>query len=485
MPQEYRNFIGGEWVASSSGDTIEVRNPADTDEVLGVVPASTVEDVRAAIGAARDAFPKWAGLIAPERGRVLHRAANLLETQADEWAAILTREEGKTRLDSQREVVRSVELLRYFAGEAWRVGGDLLPADTPNTLLYSARVPLGAVAIITPWNFPLSIPVWKIAPALVVGNTVVFKPASATPIMAIMLTELLHKAGLPGGVLNVVTGAGGALGDALVTDERIDAVSFTGSYAVGQALYQKTAPRMTRTHLEMGGKNPIVVAADADLDKAVQIIAQAGFGLTGQACTAASRAIVERPVAKEFAERLTAAARSWKVGPGLAEGIQMGPAVSKGQRETDLEYVEIARGEGAQVLAGGGTPDTSAHRRGHFVQPTVLSGVRPDMRIAQEEVFGPVIGVLEAADLEEALAIANNTSYGLSAGIVTNDLRKAIRFVERAEAGMVKVNQGTVGASIQAPFGGFKNSGSGMFREMGKGAIEFFTKIKTVYIDGQ
>jgi aldehyde dehydrogenase (NAD+) len=391
---------------------------------------------------------------------VLHRAANLLEGQADEWAALLTREEGKTRLESQREVVRSVELLRYFAGEAWRVGGDMLPADTPHTLLYSTRVPLGVCAIITPWNFPLSIPVWKIAPALVVGNTVVFKPASATPIMAIKLTALLHEAGLPAGVLNVVTGAGGALGDALVTDAGIDAVSFTGSFAVGHALYQKTALRMTRTHLEMGGKNPVIVAADADLAKAVQIVSAASFGLTGQA-------------------------RSWKVGPGLTEGVQMGPAVSKGQCQTDLEYIEVARSEGAHVLAGGQAPSGSSYSRGHFVQPTVLGSVTPDMRIAQEEVFGPVVGLIEAGDLEQAFAIANNTSYGLSAGIITTDLRQAIRFAERAEAGMIKVNQGTVGASIQAPFGGFKHSGSGMFREMGKGAVEFFTKVKTVYIDGQ
>jgi len=485
MTQQYHNFIGGERVAGSSGEWVEVRNPADTDEILGVVPASTVADIQAAIGAAREAFPAWAGLTPPERGRVLHRAANLLENQADAWTTALTREEGKTRIESQREVVRSVELLRYFAGEAWRVGGDMLPADTPHTLLYSTRVPLGVVAIITPWNFPLSIPVWKIVPALVVGNTVVFKPASATPIMAIKLTELLHEAGLPAGVLNVVTGAGGALGDALVTDARIDGVSFTGSYAVGHALYQKTAPRMTRTHLEMGGKNPVIVAADADLDKAVQIVAAGGFGLTGQACTATSRVIVERPVVREFTERFAAAARGLKVGPGLADGIQMGPAVSKSQRQTDLEYVAIARDEGAQVLVGGGAPEGSGYARGHFVQPTVLSGVRPNMRIAQEEVFGPVVGVIEASDLEEAFTIANNTSYGLSAGIVTTDLRQAIRFAERSEAGMVKINQGTVGASIQAPFGGFKNSGSGMFREMGKGAIEFFTKIKTVYIDGQ
>ncbi len=461
MTQTYRNFIAGEHVAASSGDTIEVRNPADTDEVLGLAPASTVGDARAAIAAAHDAFPNWAGLAGPERGKIFYRAANILESQLDVWATELTREEGKTKLESQREVVRSVDLLRYFAGEAWRVGGDLLPADTPHTLLYSLRVPLGVCAII------------------------MFKPASATPIMGIKLAALLHEAGLPAGVLNVITGAGGAIGDTLVTDERIAAVSFTGSYAVGQALYQKTAPRMTRTHLEMGGKNPVIVAADADLDKAVSIVAAGGFALTGQACTATSRVIVERPVIKEFTERFVAAARKLQVGPGLADGVQMGPAVSKGQRQTDLEYIEVARGEGAQVLAGGGTPDGSQYRRGYFVQPTVLANLRPDMRIAQEEVFGPVVGILEAGDLEEAFAIANNTIYGLTAGVVTNDLRTAIRFAERAEAGMVKVNQGTVGASIQAPFGGFKNSGSGMFREMGKGAIEFFTKIKTIYMDGQ
>ncbi len=485
MSQTFYNFIGGEQAPSAGGTTIEVRNPADIDDVLGLVQASTVDDVRAAIGAARDAYPAWSGMIAPERGKILHRAANLLDTRVDEWAADLTREEGKTRAEARAEVVRAVDLFRYFGGEAWRVGGDVLPADTPHTLLYSVRVPLGVVAIITPWNFPLSIPVWKMAPALVMGNTVVFKPASATPLMGLKIAALLHEAGLPKGVLNVVTGAGGSLGDALVTDERIDGVSFTGSYSVGHALYQKTALRITRTHLEMGGKNPLIVAADADLDKAVGIAVRAGFGLTGQACTATSRVIVEAAVAKEFNRRLAAAAHALKVGPGLADGVQMGPAVTKGQRATDLEYVEIARSEGATVLAGGSAPEGSEYARGYFVQPTVLTDVRPEMRIAQEEVFGPVIGVLEAGDLEEAFAIANNVAYGLSASIVTNDLRKAIRFAEQAEAGMIKINQPTTGASVQAPFGGFKQSGSGMFREMGKGAIEFYTRIKTVYFDGQ
>lgn len=485
MTSTYYNLINGEQTPSSSGDTIEIRNPADTNDLLGKVQSSTVEDVQQAIAAAATAFSPWAGLTPPERGRVLHKAANMLEQEAESWTEALTREEGKTRLEASREVTRSVELLRYFAGEAWRVGGDMLPADTPLTLVYSQRVPMGVCAIITPWNFPLSIPVWKIAPALVTGNTVVFKPASATPILALRLATLFQQAGLPKGVLNVVTGGGGVLGDALVTDARIRAVSFTGSYSVGHALYQKTAPRITRTHLEMGGKNPIIVAADADLDKAVTIVAASGFGLTGQACTACSRVIVEAAVAKDFSERLSVAAGKLQVGPGLAAGTQMGPAVSTSQRKTDLEYIGIARDEGAQVLAGGAAPEGAVYAQGHFVQPTVLGNVRPEMRIAQEEVFGPVVSIIEVADLEEALRISNGVDYGLSGGIVTNDLRRAMRYIERAEVGMVKINQGTVGASIQAPFGGFKNSGSGMFREMGKGAVEFFTQVKTVYIDGQ
>jgi aldehyde dehydrogenase (NAD+) len=483
MPEVYSNIIGGERTVAA--DSFEVRNPADTDDVLGLAPASTVADAREAIGAAKGAYAAWAGRPAPERGRVLHRAATLLEGRVDEWAAALSREEGKTGAEAKGEVLRAVDLLRYFAGEAWRVGGDVLPADTPSTLLYSTRVPLGVVSIITPWNFPLAIPVWKIAPALVMGNTVVFKPASATPLMGLRLGALLLEAGLPAGVLNVVAGGGAAIGDALVTDERIDGVSFTGSYAVGHALYQKTAARMTRTHLELGGKNPVIVAADADLDKAVGIVVRGGFGLTGQACTATSRVIVERAVAQAFTERLVAAATALKVAPGLAEGAQMGPAVSASQRRTNLEYIEIARGEGAAVLAGGGVPEGELFRRGHFVEPTVLAGVRPEMRVAQEEIFGPVIGVIEAGDLEEAFAVANNVEYGLTASIVTNDLRRALQFAERAEAGTLKVNQPTAGLSVQAPFGGFKHSGSGMFREMGKGAVEFYTRIKTVYVDGQ
>lgn len=482
--QELNCIIGGERIGASH-PRMEVRNPAQTSDVLGEVPVLSVADVNDAIASARAAYPRWSAMPGPDRGRILHRAANLLETRVDEWARELSREEGKTAAEARGEVIRGVEILRFFAGEAWRAGGDLLPSDTPNTVLYSKRVPVGVVAIITPWNFPLSIPVWKIAPALVMGNTVVFKPASITPIMGIRFTALMHEAGLPPGVLNVVTGGGSALGDALVTHPSIDAVSFTGSYAIGNSLYQKTALRMTRTHLEMGGKNPLVVAADADLEKAVMAAVRGGFGLTGQACTATSRVIVEAPLVEAFTARLVEAARNLVVGPGMMPGVQMGPASSASQKRTDLHFVEVARQEGATVAVGGDTPTQSELQNGHFVAPTVLTGVRPDMRIAQEEVFGPVIAILEAQNLDEAIAMANHSDYGLSASIITRDLRNAIRFAEQAEAGMVKANQWTTGASIQAPFGGFKQSGSGMFRELGKGAVDFFSRIKTIYLDGQ
>jgi aldehyde dehydrogenase (NAD+) len=416
---------------------------------------------------------------------VLHRVANLLEGRAAEFEAALSREEGKTVTEARMgEVNRGVELLRYFAGEAWRVGGDTLPPDVPNSLTYTQRVPLGVCSIITPWNYPLSIPIWKIAPALVTGNTVVLKPASNTPLIALKLCELFAEAGLPPGVLNCVVGGGAALGDKLVTDERVKAVSFTGSYNVGHGIYQKTAPRIVRTHLEMGGKNPVIIARDADMETALNLVVRGGFGVTGQACTATSRVIVEKPLLADFSARLTEAARNLVVGPGAASGVQMGPAVSASQRKTDLEYIAIARDEGAQLLAGGGVPEGDTFARGHFVLPTVLGGVQPTMRIAQEEVFGPVIALLAADDLEHAFDVANNIAYGLSAAVVTRDIGTALRFAERAEAGMLKVNQSTIGASIQAPFGGFKQSGSGMFREMGKTGVEFYTQIKTVYIQG-
>ena len=482
MVRQFHNFIGGEWVPTS-GDTFEVRNPADTDEVVGVFPLATEDEVRAAIAAAEVAQPGWGATPGPERGEVLYRASQIIRRRADELAADLTREEGKTLAESKGEVLRAADILNYFAGEGRRMGGETLPAETRNTLLYTSRMPLGVVAIITPWNFPIAIPTWKIAPALISGNAVVFKPASQAPLTAVHLVEVLMEAGVPKGVLNLVVGSGSKVGNVLVTDERVDGVSFTGSYEVGTGIYQQTARRMVRTQLELGGKNPLIVAADADLDKAVTLAVRGGFGLTGQACTATSRVIVERAVAREFTERLTSAARALKVGPGLQQGSQMGPAVNQGQRDTDLEYIEIGRNEGARLVAGGTDRPDGTPRSGHFVAPTVFAGVQPDMRIAQEEIFGPVISVIEAGDFDEAMQVADNVGFGLAASICTNDLRKALQFADRIEAGLVKVNQPTTGVALHAPFGGFKQSSSGTFKEQGKGAVDFYTRIKTVSIE--
>jgi aldehyde dehydrogenase (NAD+) len=481
MAQTYHNFIGGEW-SPPAGGTFELRNPADTDEVVGLFPLATEDEVRAAIGTAEEAQRGWGATPGPQRGEVLFRAAEIIRQRADELARDLTREEGKTLAESKGEVLRAADIFDYFAGEGRRMGGETLPAETRDTLLYTSRMPLGVVAIITPWNFPIAIPTWKIAPALISGNAVVFKPASQAPLTALHLAEVLDAAGLPKGVLNYLTGSGSKVGNTLVTDERIDGVSFTGSYEVGQGIYQQTAKRMLRTQLELGGKNPLIVAADADLDKAVTLAARGGFGLTGQACTATSRVIVERPVVQEFTERLTAYARSLKVGPGLQEGSQMGPAVSAQQRDTDLEYVEIGQNEGAKLAAGGHAAGNGGGK-GYFVEPTVFTGVRQDMRIAQEEIFGPVISVMEAGDFDEAIQIADGIGYGLAAAICTNDLRKALRFAERIEAGLVKVNQPTTGVPLHAPFGGFKQSSSGAFKEQGKTAVDFYTRIKTISIE--
>lgn len=482
MTQQYRNFIGGEWTPAS-GDSFEIRNPADTNEVVGIFPLATADEVHAAIGAAEQAQQAWGETPGPERGEILYRAAQIIRRRADELAADLTREEGKTLAESKGEVLRSADIFNYFAGEGRRMGGETLPAETRNTLLYTARMPLGVVGIITPWNFPIAIPTWKIAPALISGNAIVFKPASQAPLTALHLVEILDEAGLPKGVINYITGSGSRIGNYLVTDERIDGVSFTGSYDVGIGIYQQTAKRMVRTQLELGGKNPLIVAADADLDKAVTLASRGGFGLTGQACTATSRVIVERAVVGEFTERLAAFARTLKVGPGLASGTQMGPAVSSAQRDTDLEYIQIGQDEGAKMVAGGHDIGSDAGASGHYVVPTVFGGVRPDMRIAQEEIFGPVISVIEAGDFDEAVAIADGIGYGLSAAIVTNDLRKALQFAERIEAGLVKVNQPTTGVPLHAPFGGFKQSSSGTFKEQGQTAVDFYTRIKTISIE--
>ncbi|HXF61647.1 MAG TPA: aldehyde dehydrogenase family protein [Caldilineaceae bacterium] len=476
--QVFKNLIGGEWVDSSSGESFERENPAKHGDVIGTFPSSTKEDTRRAIEAAQAALRDWANMPPPARGAILDKASRIIEARMDEYAETLSREEGKTRAEALGEVTRARDIFRYYAGEGWRAGGDVLPSNTTGELLYTRREPLGVIALITPWNFPIAIPAWKMAPALAYGNTVVFKPASLAPRSGLLLVEALLEAGLPKGVVNYITGSGRNVGDELVSSPKVNGISFTGSYHVGAGIYEKAIKNMTRVQLEMGGKNPMVVLNDADLELAVKLAVTGGFGLTGQACTATSRVIVEERIADQFAQALTDAAKKVVVGEGLEPGVQMGPAVSEDQLRTDLEYIDIGKREGAKLLAGGG----QARDGGYFIQPTVFDYVDPQMRIAQEEIFGPVIGIIRAKDFDDAIEKANDIGFGLSAGVVTNNLQRAFQFANRIEAGVVKINEPTTGLALQAPFGGFKHSSANTFKEQGQAAIEFYTRIKTIYV---
>jgi acyl-CoA reductase-like NAD-dependent aldehyde dehydrogenase len=476
-----KNLINGQWVESSSGATARSRNPARITDEVSLYPLSALDDAQKAITAAGEAFPKWAQTPPPQRGAILDKAGGIIDARLEEMAQALTLEEGKTFAEAKGEVMRARDIFKYFGGEGWRMGGQVLPSNTPNELLFSKREPLGVITIITPWNFPVAIPAWKLAPALVYGNAVIFKPAFQTPLIASLLVEALVEAGLPAGVLNFITGRGADIGDEIVTSKVIQGISFTGSYPVGTGIYAKAIPNLTRVQLEMGGKNPLVVLHDADLNLAVKLAVTGGFGLTGQACTATSRVIVEESIAGSFVEALTQAARSLKVGNGLDQEVQMGPASSQGQLETDLDYIQVGKNEGARLVAGGERISTS-EGNGYFVQPTVFDHVEPAMKIAQEEIFGPVISVLRAHDLEDAIAKANGIAFGLTAGVVTRDLNQALTFADRIQAGVVKINEPTTGLALQAPFGGFKHSSANTFKEQGPAAVEFYTRLKTVYL---
>jgi aldehyde dehydrogenase (NAD+) len=446
-------------------------------------PLSGQEEARAAIESASSALPGWSALTAVARGRILSKASQILESRKAQLSEALTREEGKTVAESTGEVQRAIDIFRFFGGLSYTLGGQTIPHDLPHNLLYTTRQPLGVVALITPWNFPIAIPAWKLAPALVSGNTVILKPASQAPGMALELARALQEAGLPKGVLNVVIGEGRTVGKELAENRTVAGLSFTGSYSVGHGIYQQLAQRMARAQMEMGGKNPTIVLADADLDLAATLVAKAGFGLTGQACTATSRAIVEQSVLEPFTERLVAKARALKVGNGLTPGIEMGPAVSKQQLAGNLEYIEGAVAQGATLLSGGKRLTSAELEHGYFMEPTVLGKVTPQMRIACEEVFGPVVALMAAGSFEDALGLANSVDVGLSASIVTRDLKKAMLYAEKIEAGVVKVNQISTGLALQAPFGGVKKSSTDSFKEQGAGAIEFYTRLKTVYLD--
>jgi len=481
--QTYSNFINGEWVGAATGKTFQTENPADTREFVAQYAAGTQEDARQAIDSAQKAWPAWGAMTPVARGRILSKASQILQTRKAQLSELLTREEGKTLAESNGEVQRAIDIFRFFGGLSYTLGGQTIPHDLPGNLLYTMRQPLGVAALITPWNFPIAIPAWKIAPALVAGNAVVIKPASLAPAMTFELAKALEVAGLPQGVLNVVTGEGRAVGAELAANTAVAALSFTGSYPIGQQIYAQLAQRMARAQMEMGGKNPAIVLADADLDLAANLAVKAGFGLTGQACTATSRVIVERKVLEPFMEKLVAKARALKVGPGLARDVEMGPAVCKAQLESNLNHVQQAQKEGAELALGGQRLAEGDLAHGFFMQPTVLVNVSLKMRIAGEEVFGPVVAVMAVENFDEALAVANGVEVGLSASIVTRDLKKAMLYAERIEAGVVKINQVSTGLALQAPFGGIKKSSTDTFREQGAGAIEFYTRTKTVYLD--
>jgi aldehyde dehydrogenase (NAD+) len=480
--ERYRNFIGGAWVDSSSSKTTLNWNPANFEDILGSVPLSSADEARAAVAAAHAAFPGWRDTPPPVRGALLFRVQDLMDQEKDALARLLTREEGKTVKEALGEIQRSINILEYIAAEGRRMGGQTIPSELPHNFCYTLRQPLGVVACVTPWNFPVAIPIWKIAPALVSGNTVVFKPATLTPATAAFVDSLFERAGLPKGVLNLVLGGGGTVGNAIVDDERVRAVSFTGSNEVGAEIYARGAKRMIRVQCEMGGKNPVVVLADADLDLAVEATAQGAFGSTGQRCTATSRVIVEEAVADAFVERLAARAKAVRVGDGAAPNVDMGPAVDESQMETDLKYIAIGQEEGARLVTGGRRLAGPDYDRGYFVEPTVFDHVKGRMRIAQEEIFGPVISVLRVKGFAEAMEAANDVKFGLSSSVFTQDPAKIFRFVDRIETGIVHINSGTPGGEAQLPFGGMKATGVGP-REQGPVALEFFTEVKTVYVD--
>ena len=477
----FKNYINGEWSESKSGKTFPNINPANTDETVGLFQASNPEDVELACSAAAAARLAWADSPATKRGEYLFKAADLLESRLAQLGEEMTREEGKTLPEAIGEVKRAINIFRYFGGEGSRQFTYQVPSERENVLCYTIRKPLGTVALITPWNFPSAIPAWKIAPALISGNTVVIKPASLAPLSSYRLVEALHEAGIPAGVINYVTGSGGSVGDALTSNPEIKAVSFTGSTSVGNALYEKVSERKIRIQLEMGGKNPTVVLSDADLDYAADILINGAFFSTGQKCTACSRAIIEKPIYEPLVEKLIEKTRKLKIGNGLEAGVQIGPAVDESQLETDLEYIDIANKEGAQILCGGKRLTGDDFDKGYFIEPTIFSGVTSEMRIAQEEVFGPVLALMVAQDFDDALRIANDVKFGLSASIVSKDLTRVHKFINRIEAGLITVNLPTAGVEYQLPFGGTKESSYGM-REQGPQALDFYSETRTVYL---
>ncbi|WP_354684557.1 aldehyde dehydrogenase family protein [Cupriavidus necator] len=475
----FLNHIDGEWTACQSGRTFDNVNPADTADIVGRFQASSAVDAQAAVAAAAAAFAGWKKTPVGKRAAILNRAADHLEANADSIAAELTREEGKALALARDEVLRSAQTLRFYAVEGQTFTGEVYPNDDPDQLVYSQREPLGVVTVIAPWNFPVSIPARKIAPALVTGNTVVFKPSSEAPLSGYRLAEALVKAGLPKGVLNFITGSAADIGAAITEAPAVRAISFTGSSRAGEQIH-RAVPLTTRTQMELGGKNPLIVMEDADLDRAVDLTIKGGFSLSGQACTGTSRVLVAESVKAAYTERLLAKVATLKVGSGMTAGMDLGPLASHKQLETVLRYIDIGQSE-ATLLCGGVRLAGGDFDKGYYVAPTVFTDVTQQMRIAREEIFGPVIAILGFTDYADAIAKANDTEYGLAAAIVTSNPRTIHHFATDIEAGTVKVNRTTTGNLVNAPFGGVKRSSTSTFRESGRTGLEFYTQVKTVY----
>jgi acyl-CoA reductase-like NAD-dependent aldehyde dehydrogenase len=478
----YNNYIDGRWVPSASGETFENRNPADTADLIGVFQKSSRRDVGAAIDAAARAYESWRLVPAPLRAEILFKAAQLIVERKEEFARDMTREMGKVLNETRGDVQEAIDMTFYIAGEGRRMFGQTVPSELRNKFAMSVRQPLGVCSIITPWNFPMAIPSWKIIPALVCGNTVVFKPASQTPLSALNFVRVLEDAGIPKGVVNLVTGDGDEVGTPLTTHDAVRVVSFTGSTHVGRIVNQAAAPGFKKVHLEMGGKNVIMIMDDANLELAVDGCLWGGFGTTGQRCTAASRVVVQEKVYKPFVNEFVARAKSLVVGDGLHDDSQMGPSISESQLKTVMSYVQIGKDEGATLACGGGRLASGAHARGFFHEPTVFTDVTPAMRIAREEIFGPVVSVIPCRSLDEAIAIGNGVEYGLSASIYTQDINRAFTAMRDLYTGIFYVNAPTIGAEVHLPFGGTKNTGNG-HREAGVAALDVFSEWKSIYID--
>jgi aldehyde dehydrogenase (NAD+) len=482
MPRTFKNFIGGKWVNAQSGKTFENRNPAHWDKVLGTFPKSGREDVDAAVKAAARAFDAWRLLPAPKRGDILKRVGDLMVERKEELARAMTMEMGKVLAETMGDVQEGIDTAYYAASETRRLFGHTVPSELPDKFNMAMRVPIGVAGIVTPWNFPMAIPTWKIFPALACGNTVVFKPASDTPWSATNLVKILQDAGVPPGVVNLVHGGGGEVGMGIVSHPDVDLVSFTGSTGVGKKISEVAAQTLKRVSLELGGKNAQFVLDDANLDLALEGVLWGAFGTTGQRCTATSRLILHEKIHDTFVDMLVARTKKLKLGDGLLPGVDVGPCVNKGQQDTVQSYVDIGLSEGATLAAGGEIPTDAKLKNGWFYKPTIFTDVKPSFRIAQEEIFGPVLSVIRVKSFEEGIRVMNGTIYGLSSSVYTNNVNAAYAAIRDIKAGITYINAPTIGAEAHMPFGGVKQTGNG-HREGGWTVYDFFSEWKTVYVD--